>query len=41
LLQRHIYQAGIKAGDPDQLRITIEQKWLFSAAPILLNGRIH
>jgi hypothetical protein len=32
-------QHGIKAGVPDQLRMTIKEKWLLTAPPIILNGR--
>jgi hypothetical protein len=31
-------QTSIKAGVPDQLRVAIKQKWLLTAAPIVLNG---
>jgi hypothetical protein len=29
---------GINAGVPDQRGMAIKEKWLFSAAPIRLNG---
>jgi hypothetical protein len=29
---------GNKAGVPDEWRMTIKEKWLLTAAPIILNG---
>jgi hypothetical protein len=29
---------SIKAGVPDQWRMTIKEKWLLTAPPIILNG---
>jgi hypothetical protein len=41
MLQCRILPIRIKAGVPDQWRMAIKQKWLFSEAPIKLNGPIH
>jgi hypothetical protein len=31
-------KSGIKCGVPDQWGMAIKQKWLLTAAPIMLNG---
>jgi hypothetical protein len=41
MLQCRMNPSRIKAGGPDQQRMAVKQKWLFSAAPIILNGPIH